>query len=101
MRAERRLPWVVLPTYREFYQLTAPAGRGKGIALVLVIIVVVVTVVAAVELTVGWWQISGRRVDAVAFREAQDVTLRGPVGAEAVLVELPWVEGWVDCYWGV
>ena len=61
------------------------------------VVVVVETVIAAVVLTVDWRQVSGRRVDAVAFREAENVTLEVAVGAVAIVVVFIWVEGRVCC----
>ncbi len=62
-------PWI------EGFQLAARTGPAEGIAFVLMVVVVVETVVASVMLTVDWRQVYSRGIDAVAFREAENVAL--------------------------
>ena len=82
----------------EGFQLATCTGQGERVALVRMIVVVVVTVVAAVVLTVGCRQVSGGRVNAEAFREADDIAFKVAVGSVLVVVEFPRVEGWVGCW---
>ena len=75
------------------FQFAARTGPGEGVAFVQVPVVVVEAVVTAEVLTVGRRELSGGRVDAVAFREAEDVAFEIAVDAMTAGVEGVWVEG--------
>lgn len=74
------------PGVVERFELAARAGPVEGVGSVGVEVVVVEAVVAAIVLSVDGGEVSGGRVDAVAFREAEDVAFALAVGAVVVFV---------------